>query len=139
MLPEGGANKTFPAQPSNLPASQKKSAAERHYFGHALETSFPWSGMGQAYIPLSVPGALSLSAGCVGAGASRGAGAPCARQRDGVAARSGPALRDSRHLPEPYLAAQHGAGRPSVPSHGAQWLVVVGTSCPVGGKKKPFL
>lgn len=50
-----------------------------------------------------------------------------------------PALRDSRHLPEPYLAAQRGAGCPSVLSHGAQWLVVVGTSCPVGGKKKPFL
>lgn len=74
---------------------------------HALETSFLRSGMGQVYIPFSVLGVPFLSAGCVGAEASQGAGPPSAQQPGSAAAQPGPALCDAWHLPEPYLTAQH--------------------------------
>jgi len=41
VLREVGTTKTIPVQPSNLPASQKESAAAGHYLSHALETPFP--------------------------------------------------------------------------------------------------
>lgn len=136
----GGATKTFPVQPSNLPASQKKSSAERHYFSHALETPFP-QGRGDrtslrtAQRPVrAVP--LRRLCGCWGI---PGAGTPCARQRGGVAAQPGPALRDSRHLPETYLTARHGAGVPACrpAGHGDQQRL--GAAVPRDGKKKSFL
>lgn len=125
-------------QPSKPASKSKDKCCRKALFQSCSRNpiSARWSGRGQAYIPLSVPGTPSLSAGSVGAGASRAAGAPSARQHGGTAAQPSPALCDSRHLPEPYLTAWHGAGHPGVPPHGAQWPAAVGSSCPAGGKKK---
>lgn len=118
-------------QPPNLPVSQKKSAAGKHYCSRRRISPV---GDGTSPRTVQCPGAVPLRGLCGRWRIPGSRGSMCSAACRGSCPAC-PALRDSWHLPEPYLPAWCGAGH----SPRRTVAAAVGSSSPAGGRKHSLL